>query len=340
MLILLRKSIETTFIFLLFITGGTYLHASNLPLVAIESKSLFSSELNDCNLPETEYYFSPDTISTIKNGTEKKEVMQDSKFTIPDQLARYQINFRVNSAITYLNFKHFVKNESKKIFFQAWLKEKELQRLSAQADSLRKVYSNASSEQKELISQQILQSEKTSITLNEEIPAMFQKAREEEDQYWQAVSPDEIVKFQEKIRIYKDSIQQATEKQNRQSATNHPEISDTITFYSNSTPKVVEKKAAEPSGIIYKIQIGAFKGKIPELANKLIKKLSLIRKVDNYIDDKGVKIYTTGNLRLYNEAVTMQNQVKQEGIKTAVITAYQNGKKITVDEARKINSEP
>lgn len=340
MLILLRKSLETTFILLLFITGGTYLQANNLPLVSIESKSLFSSELNDCNLPEAEYYFSTDTVSTSKNGTEMKEVIQDSKFTVPDQMAKMPINFRINSAITYLSFEHFVRNESKKLFFQALLKETELQRLSFQADSLRKVYANASSEQKEMISQQILQSEKTSISLNEEIPAMFQKVREEEDQYWQSVSPDEIVKFQEKIRIYKDSISQVTEKQNRQSVTNHPEISDTITFYSNSTPKVVEKKAAEPSGIIYRIQIGAYKGKMPESANKLIKKLSLIRKVDNYIDDKGVKIYTTGNLRLYNEAVTMQNQVKQEGVKTAVITAYQNGKKTTIEEAKKINNEP
>jgi len=101
----------------------------------------------------------------------------------------------------------------------------------------------------------------------------------------------------------------------------------------------VEKKAVVPGGIIYKIQIGAYKGKIPESANKLIKKISMIRKVENYIDDKGLKIYTTGNLRLFSEAVTMLSQVKQEGIKTAVINAYQNGKKITVMEARKLNHE-
>jgi len=35
----------------------------------------------------------------------------------------------------------------------------------------------------------------------------------------------------------------------------------------------------------------------------------------------------------------MLSQVKQEGIKTAVINAYQNGKKIPVMEARKLNNE-
>jgi hypothetical protein len=94
-----------------------------------------------------------------------------------------------------------------------------------------------------------------------------------------------------------------------------------------------------PTGIIYKIQIGAYKGKIPETSNKLIKKLSIIRKVENFVDEKGFKVYTTGNLRLYPEAETMLSQVKQEGVKNAVITAYQNGKKIPVTEARKLNNE-
>ena len=48
------------------------------------------------------------------------------------------------------------------------------------------------------------------------------------------------------------------------------------------------------------------------------------------MDEKGVKIYTTGNLRLYPEAVTMLNQVKQEGIKNAVISRLSEREKNTV----------
>ena len=67
----------------------------------------------------------------------------------------------------------------------------------------------------------------------------------------------------------------------------------------------------------------------------MIKKLSVIRKVENYTDEKGVKIFTTGNLKVYQEAVTLQNQVKQEGVKNPVIIAFEKGKKIELNTAKK-----
>lgn len=342
MLILLKQSIKTTIILLLLMSGRTYLYSSNSLLHInqweLVSKPLTINRLHDQNLLVSGYYFLEDTVTTSVSDTVTKKVMQEDKLIIPDQLANTQINFRINSFINYLNFNHFVRNESKKLFFQAWLKEKELKRLSDQTDSLRNVYAKAASWQKEEISLQILKAEERSISLNEEIPAMYQKTREEEDLYWQSASLDEIAKFQEKIRIYKDSIGQNTGTKSGQPITIHSEIPDTIILY-KSSPKTEEKKADVAEGIIYKIQIGAYKGKIPDSAKKLIKKLSAIRKVENYVDEKGASIYTTGKLRLYKEALTMQNQVKQEGIKNAMITAYQNGKQITVNEARKINNE-
>lgn len=341
MLILLKQSIKTIILLLMFTPGGTYLLASN-PYFAnsprlFRSNHLVISGLSDKNELYFGHYFSKDTVTTEINGVEKKQVTQEVKFSIPDQLAKTPINFRINSYINYLNFNDFVMNESKQLFLQAWLKEIELKRLSNQTDSLRSVYANASSWQKEEISLLILEAEKRSIALNEEIPAMYQKAREEEDQYWQSASLTEMTKFQEKMNTYKDSIRQLNGTQSEPTVAIQPAISDTLILY-KTAPKADEKKAAA-EGIIYKIQIGAYKGKIPDSKNKLIKKLSVIRKVENYVDDKGVNIYTTGKLRLYQEAITMQEQIKQEGIKDAVITAYQNGKRITVDEARKLNNE-
>jgi len=342
MLILFKQIIKTTLLLLLFTMAATYLYALNLQSHKSKNEIILNPVnngiINGYNVSDTYYYSSKDTIKTERIDTVKIESRQAEKFSMPNGLSKTPINFRINSFISYLNFNDFVQKESKNVFFQAWLKEKEIQKLSIKTDSLRKMYSNTSLEQKEKISLQILQAEERSIALNDEITEMYQKARDEEDRYWQTASLDEIAKFQEVTRLYKDSLRQIAIIKINQESTNGPAIHDTLTLYKPS-PNAEEKKAIVTIGILYKIQIGAYKGKIPESANKLIKKLSTIRKVENHVNDKKFKIYTTGNLRLYTEAVTMLSQVKQEGIKTAVITAYQNGKKITVIEARKLNKE-
>lgn len=325
MLILSKTSIKTSVIIFLFTIGATYLFAGNQV-----NKNQAGNGIPDQAFIDLE--------DTIKIGaTEKKEINQEAEFTIPDKLARENIDFQVNSDISYFHFSHFIKNDSKKMFFQAWLNEKEVNNLSAKTDSLRKAYANALSDQKEVISAQILKAEARSISLNEEIPILYEKAREIEIHYWQSATTDKIAKFQEKVKAFKDSINLAVKLQGQQTIITNPEIPDTIIFY-GSKPTAAEIKTEESGGIIYKIQIGAYKSKIPDSSAKLIKRLSIIRKVENYKDEKGVTIYTTGSLKNYPEAVTLQNQVKQEGIKNAAIVAFQNGKKITVIEARKLNN--
>lgn len=341
MLFQFKNNIKTNVLVLLFITAGTYLFAGNAPLhqsekgICLNPENIEGQNIYSGNVAN--FYTSKDTILTGQNATTKTQSTPNDQFSISPELVKIPINFRINSSITYYSFKNFKYDQSKKLFFQAWLKENELQKLSELTDSLRKAYSIAPEAQKEMVAAQIINSEKQIISLNGEIPEMYQKARDDEERYWQDASVDEINKFQEKIKLYNDSIGQIAGTLSK-AETIQPEIPDTITLY-KPAPKTEEKKAIVPAGIIYKIQIGAFKGKIPEASNKLIKKISVIRKVENYVDDKGVKVYTTGNLRLYPDAVTMLGQVKQEGIKNAVINAYQNGKKITVVEARKLNNE-
>lgn len=342
MLIHLKQSIKTTYLLLLFIAIGTYLQAGNSQFYKIENDNILinvsNCELNVYTKTDTILLTSKDTAFFEKSEPSTTESTQDEPFSIPIRLAKLPINFRINSSICYLNFNHFVGNESRKMFFQAWLKEKELQKLSLLTDSLRKTYSNSSLEQKEEIAAHILKAEELSISLNEDIPQMYQKARDEEDRYWQTASQVAIMRFQEKITQYNDSIAQSISSQTKEESTTYAEISDTI-ILKKPTPQPVQKTAVTSGDIIYKIQIGAYKGKIPDSANKLIKKISILRKIENQVDDKGMKVYTTGHLRLYPEAVTMLGQVKQEGIKNAVIIAYQNGKKTTVMEARKLNNE-
>jgi len=295
----------------LFTAGASCLFAGNL----------IQENITGSSLTVPVFIFQDDTIKS-KTLPEKKE----NESVIPDHLSNVAINFQVNSDIVYLRFDHFVKDESKKMFYQAWLKEKELARISNQTDSLRKVYGNSADSQKDEISLSILKNEERSVSLNQEIPVLYQNARDEENRYWQSATADEIARFHEIIRLLKESDQHLSNKQTA------PIIPDTIIFHDPSQKTVI--KTEVPSGIVFKIQVGAYKGKVPDSAVKSIKKLSVIRKVENFKEEKGVTIYSTGNLKSYEEAVTMQSQVKQEGIKNATIVAYQNGKRITIEEAR------
>lgn len=338
MLILLKHRLKTTLILIMFIYGGTYLSTAltlqNNCLINTEKKNLVNCNLNHQVIFDKVILLIQDTLKTEKKDTTLSTTIQNVSFTIPSQWAKTSINFRINSAIEYLSFNHFVKNESKKIFYQAWLLEKYLKRLSIQTDSLRKAYTEADIIKKEEISLLILNAEKEFINLNQEIPLMYKNARDKEDQYWQSVSDEQILKFQDRINGYRDSILQISNIAKSAKSGIQPEIHDTI-ILEKTSPKTADSKVTEPSNVVYKIQVGAYKGKIPESANKLIKKLSVIRKVEKYTDEKGITIYTTGNLKNYQDAVTLQNQVKQEGIKNAMITAYQNGKKIPINAVKK-----
>jgi len=315
---------------LLFIAGSRYLSARDFrqDYVALNQSNI--SKTNDFFRPEHTIYFSVDTIKTV-NPKPAEAVVKDGN-AIPKTF-----DFQVNSEISYLSIDHFVKNESKQMFSEARSKENELVRISSQTDSLRKIYASMPSGRKEEIAVLILKNEEQSMVLNSEIPVLYENARNLEDQYWQAAPLNEKVRFQEKIKSIRDSL--ALQKLKEETEKMAKILTDTFLISHESSQRKEVKTETATNSIVYKIQIGAFKGKIPDASNKMIKKLSILRKVENYTDEKGLKVYTTGNLKTYQEAVTLQAQVKQEGVKNPLIIAFQKGKKITVDEAKKLNHE-
>lgn len=321
MLILSKTSIKTTILLILFIFWGSFLQAS-------------SNVVQPCYGGSFDHLLIQE--DTIKTPVAKVETSGD--FVIPERLKEKIFEFQINSEITYLSFRHFVKPEAKKSFFDAWIKEQETRKLEKETDSLRKIYAHASDDQKEQIAAIILKNEQQSIAFNNEIPAMYENARNLENQFWQTATAEMHNERMLKISQFRDSLELQNRKKHEQSVSQAESSIDTLILQVQTT-QPAEAKAETVPEIVYKIQIGAFKGKIPETSNKLIKKLSLIRKVENYVDEKGVKVYTTGNLRLYQEAQTLLNQVKQEGVKNPIIAAYHKGKRVPVEEAKKLNKE-
>ena len=326
MLISFKTSIKTSILLLLFTTGISFSYAGSC-VRAYTPEIPPSNQINGAT---------GDTIQQATTIQNEKEQQTDIGI-IKDSLLSRPIKFQINSGISYLQMYNFRKDEARELFSQALQKENEVIRLSTQTDSLRKAYINSSSDQKAEVARLILKSEQKSIDLNEEIPSLYEKARNIENQYWQSASTDEIALFQEKIALIKDSMQKSDNLKNEQKTIVSQKALDTITFYPEE--KTTNEKSENPSEIVYKIQLGSFKSKVPDAAMKSIKKLSILRKVETTKDEKGLTIYTTGNLKSYQEALIMQSQVKQEGMKNPIITAYQKGKKITLEEARKINKE-
>ncbi len=246
------------------------------------------------------------------------------------------INFQINSDITYFNINQFKKPESKQIFMDAWSKSRESRKLTHKTDSLRKAYSDLADEQKDKIAALIIEGEKKILALNEEIPGLFEKARQVENLYWQSVSIEEKTKFAEQIKSYRDSIQQLNVSAQK-SSSEISSVPDTIIYY--RVDKLNEVASEPVSTVVYKIQVGSFKTKLPESIAKAIKKLEILRKVDITKDEKGVTYYSTGNLKSYKEALTLQTQVKLEGIKNPSVVAYKNNIRIALDEAKKLTNE-
>lgn len=261
----------------------------------------------------------------------------EPEFIVPFGLQNNSFDFQVDSEISYFNFNDFRNNEAKKLFYQAWVKEKELERMAKETDSLRNEYLNSSDERKEEISAHILKNEKKSIEFNQDIPLHFQLARKLELNYWNSASDIERADFLGQMNLRADSLSQSSGKIEQKSSSDLI-VPDTLTIYVPAVSSTVNK-VEKTSGITYKIQIGSYKNRPPAWAEKEIKKLSMIRKVESYTDEKGVTIHTTGNLKTWQEALTLQKQVKQEGIRNPSIAAYLNKERISVNEARKINNE-
>lgn len=142
--------------------------------------------------------------------------------------------------------------------------------------------------------------------------------------------------FVEEIRTMEDSISQARELERRKVLEASKPIVLPDSLVENLTP---EEPVAASTGITYRIQIGAYSRTPPDWVQRLFKKLSVIRRIDQYTDDNGVTVYTVGELKSYQDALQMQSQVRTEGVSDAFIAAYKDGERIPLKQARQITGE-
>ena len=245
------------------------------------------------------------------------------------------INFVVNAEITYPDTTFFKTKKGLKLYTEGTAKQEELEQTISNTDDLRKQYGSTTSyTERQTLGKQILDKETTIFQLRAAAEELLLKSQQEENSYWQDASYEEI-------EIFKKQADEYLAAYNSQST---PEKPDSIILVAPPIAPVNRTTASETDDttedeLIYKIQLGAYSRGLPAYVKRLFDKLSYIRKIENYTDENGIVVYTTGNLTNYDDAVKMQEQVRQEGVEDAYVVPYFNGKRITLSEAKEIAND-
>ena len=87
-----------------------------------------------------------------------------------------------------------------------------------------------------------------------------------------------------------------------------------------------------PDGLVYQIQLFASSRKVSE------RELKGLSPVFERTGAGGKRVYSVGVFRSYSDVLSRLNKVKSRGFKGAMITAFRNGKMVSVPEARKLES--
>ncbi len=98
--------------------------------------------------------------------------------------------------------------------------------------------------------------------------------------------------------------------------------------YSATKPIPIDEKI--PDGLVFRVQVGAFKQQLPNTAFKGL------TPVNGQTTSNGYVRYTVGNFNNYANANGVKNDLRRLGYNDAFVVVYFNGKKMTLSEASEI----
>jgi hypothetical protein len=258
--------------------------------------------------------------------------------SIPEELRDTIINFNVTSEIVYRKIEQFRTTTGQKFFIEGFYSTLELNKFIEKAKGLRTDYQNSETrEKKDQIAQEVLSLELKIPELKSTSDMKFSNARDIEMLFWQDAEEKEIFK----LNAENDSIDSLTVEIKTPEAIVQPviEVVDTVNKETIEPEEITETEQSTnttPANdlILYKIQIGVYKTELPPAAKSLYKKLSVLRKIDKYTDEKGVTVYSIGEVTSFKDAVKLQEQIRNESIKDAFIIIFKDGKKLPWSEAK------
>lgn len=310
--------------------------------IIYDSKININDESNFVSFSDSNSSLIINTEKELKNYTDSISDTDTSTILINGFNNDSIFNFNISSEISYMKVNQFKTKSGKMHFIEGWKYSSDLSEKIKMTDELRKKYETVDSyEEKNIVSDKVLELEKTIYDLKKFSDSEYTKSREAENFYWinKGFHEKERIKKEndsiinaEKDRLKKLILSNKEEFETKESVSIDSSITnDTIDQTINNSSKETMKPSDE---IIYKIQIGAFKTELPPASKALFKKLSVLRKIDNYTDDKGVTYYTIGEVSNFKDAVKLQDQIRKESVKDAFIIIFKDGKKLSYSDAK------
>lgn len=289
-------------------------------------------------------FVSKDSEITVFADTTKKVVKQpdEKNFPIPDALKKEWFNFQINSQLTYHKIDDFKSEAAKVLFTRAWLASMRNDSIVAATEVLRKAHEQTNNVTARLgLVDRIVDAEQKSYQLLRDREKYFEQARVKEANFWDKADARLLTDFIN-ANVKREKEHDSTLIANSKKEEKELQTSEISAKDQNKETKIepkIEKEEpkAEADNVIFKVQIGSFaNGRVTPAFKTLHKKLSKLRKIDEYTDLKKFKIFTIGNFANYNDANTLKNQLKLEGVKGPFVVAYKNGEKIPVTQVVKI----
>jgi hypothetical protein len=175
---------------------------------------------------------------------------------------------------------------------------------NAQDDALRKEWEKKKKEMDALEFKKVFDENET---LKADLAAKRNSAADLENAV--AQKTEELRRLKEEFDNYKSSVNTATapEKNNTDATVTTPEKRQTLT-----------------KGIVFKVQIGAFKNK------DLRKYFENNKNFSGDVDPDGIKKYTLGYFNEYWEAETFKRYLREMGVRDAWIVPYKDGRRVNI----------
>jgi len=296
-----------------------------------EKKSLrFEYYVDLCNQKSNPFTLKKSSDPTLFGDSTLKPPpkIDEKNFPIPEALKKSNFNFQVTESLVYHLIDDFRSEASKILFTKAWICTGKNDSILALTDSLRKAHDKIARVDTRLgIVQQIVDCEQKSYQLMKDREKFLEQSRAKESAYWEregqaaALAHNAAILEREKIlneskkqvEAVNETVVLATEKRDT--------VANIVPNPEEPVVKPEEKKT--PDNLVYKVKIGAFKnGVLTPTFRTAYAKISKLRKVDKYTDEKKYVVYTVGNFNNPTDAAKMKDQLIREGMKGATVVSF------------------